>query len=222
MGGNGHQEVFQRSRQQMVEQQLRARGILDARVMQAFGRVPRHQFVPAEYRDDAYGDFPIPIGQDQTISQPYIVAAMIEPLQLQPADVVLEIGTGSGYETAILAELVHHVYSIERHERLAERARATLEGLGYRHATVFIGDGSAGLPDLAPFDAIIVSAAAPRFPYALFDQLRAGGRMMTPVGSAQAQELQLVRKLDNRPVISRLEGCRFVPLVGIAGFPPDR
>jgi protein-L-isoaspartate(D-aspartate) O-methyltransferase len=218
MGGNGQPEFFEVSRRKMVERQLHARGISDPRVLAAFARVPRHEFVPQDYRQDAYGDFPIPIGEGQTISQPYIVAAMIEPLGLQAGDLVLEIGTGSGYETAVLAELVRHVYSVERYEGLAGNARSTLERLGYQNVTIFIGDGSAGVPGLAPFDAVIVSAAAPRFPTPLFEQLREGGRMIMPVGTVHAQELQLARKVNGRPEIERLEGCRFVPLVGAEGF----
>jgi protein-L-isoaspartate(D-aspartate) O-methyltransferase len=221
MGGNGQPDRFAVARQNMVEQQLRQRGIADVRVLTAFGRVPRDEFVGEAHCAEAYGDFPIPIGEGQTISQPYIVAAMIEPLGLEASDVVLEIGTGSGYETAVLAEMVRQVYSIERHAELAQRAGSILERLGYRNVAIFIGDGSAGLPELGPFDGIVVSAASPRFPSALFEQLREGGRMITPVGSAQAQELQLITKARCQPVITRLEGCRFVPLVGTEGFPPD-
>jgi protein-L-isoaspartate(D-aspartate) O-methyltransferase len=220
MSGNGFPDRFAVARQKMVEQQLRRRGITHERVLASFARVPRQEFVAEEHREDSYGDFPIPIGEGQTISQPYIVAAMVESLGLQPSDIVLEIGTGSGYETAVLAEVVRQVYSVERHEPLAERARSTLERLGYRNAAIFIGDGSAGISGLGPFDAIIVSAAAPQFPSALFEQLREGGRMITPVGSAQAQELQLVRREEGRPVITKLEGCRFVPLIGAEGFAP--
>jgi protein-L-isoaspartate(D-aspartate) O-methyltransferase len=202
----------------MVEQQLRARGIRDERVLDAMARVPRHEFVPSEYRDEAYEDHPIAIGEGQTISQPFVVAAMLEALALRPEDVALEVGTGSGYETAVLAELVRSVYSIERIASLAERARGVLERLGYSNVTLVHGDGSQGLPEAAPFDAIVVSAAAPRVPRPLMDQLRDGGRLVIPVGGGFAQELQLVRKIGDRATTMYLDGVRFVPLIGREGF----
>jgi protein-L-isoaspartate(D-aspartate) O-methyltransferase len=207
-------DPFPFERQRMVETQLRARAIRDQRVLEAFARVPRHEFVPERYQDQAYEDHPIPIGLGQTISQPYIVALMLEALALQPMDKVLEIGTGSGYQTALLAELVSHVYSIERHAALAQSAERTLNKLGYTNTTVVVGDGSGGLPEAAPFDVIIVSAAAPELPPALVEQLGEGGRMIVPVGPSHAQELQLVRKQHGQLAISHLEACRFVPLVG--------
>jgi len=218
MNGSNSADDFSTLRGRMVAEQLRARGISDPRLLAAFSRVPRHVFVPAEQRDDAYEDYPLPIGEGQTISQPYIVAAMLAHVALQPSDIVLEIGTGSGFQTAVLAELVEHVYSIERYDALAERARAALAGLGYANATVFTGDGSAGLAELAPFDAVIVSAAAPRVTTEWFEQLREGGRIIAPIGAPQAQELQLVQKVNGQPVMTYLEGCRFVPLVGTEGF----
>jgi protein-L-isoaspartate(D-aspartate) O-methyltransferase len=202
----------------MVESQLRGRGIRDERVLAAMFRVPRHEFVSEEHRDQVYEDHPIPIGEGQTISQPYIVAIMLEALALTPSDIVLEIGTGSGYQTALLSELTRQVYSVERHEALARAARATLARLGFNNVEVFVGDGSRGLPDRAPFDAIVVSAAAPQIPPPLFEQLREGGRMVIPVGPAHAQELQLVRKHEGRPVVTSMEGCRFVPLIGSEGY----
>lgn len=202
----------------MVESQLRARGIRDERVLAAMFRVPRHEFVPEEYRDQAYEDHPIPIGEGQTLSQPYIVAVMLEALALESSDVVLEVGTGSGYQTALLAELTKQVYSVERHESLARAAQATLIRLGYTNVEIVLGDGSHGLPERAPFDAIVVSAAAPQIPPPLFEQLREGGRMVIPVGPAHAQELQLVRKQAGQPVVATLEGCRFVPLIGSEGY----
>jgi protein-L-isoaspartate(D-aspartate) O-methyltransferase len=205
-------------RRSMVESQLRARGIRDERVLAAMFQVPRHEFVSAEYRDQAYEDHPVPIGEGQTLSQPYIVAIMLEALALKPSDTVLEIGTGSGYQTALLAELTGQVYSVERHASLVRAAQATLARLGYKNVEVVLGDGSHGLPALAPFDAIIVSAAAPQIPPPLFEQLREGGRMVIPVGPAHAQELQLVRKQAGQPVIASLEGCRFVPLIGSEGY----
>jgi protein-L-isoaspartate(D-aspartate) O-methyltransferase len=213
-----HPDRFTVERQSMVESQLRARGIRDPRVLDAMARVPRHEFVAERYRDQAYEDHPIPIGEGQTVSQPYIVALMLETLSLEASSKVLEIGTGSGYQTAVLAELYGHVFSIERHAQLAREAEAALVRLGYRNVTVIVGDGSQGLPEFAPFDGIIVSAAAPRIPSALFEQLPEGGRMIIPVGPAEAQELQLVRKLEGQPTVDRLEGCRFVPLIGGQGY----
>jgi protein-L-isoaspartate(D-aspartate) O-methyltransferase len=205
----------------MVRDQLRQRGIRDERVLAAMERVPRHEFVPPRYMSDAYGDHPIPIGHGQTISQPYIVAAMLQALELLPGDKVLEVGTGSGYQTALLAELVAQVYSIERHAALAEQARATLERLGYRNVHVLHGDGSHGLPEGAPFNAITVGAAAPRVPPPLEQQLAEGGRMIIPVGGAPGQELQFIRRCDGQLQVQPMEGCRFVPLVGEEGFRDD-
>ena len=205
-------------RRSMVESQLRARGIRDERVLAAMSHIPRHEFVSAEHRDQVYEDHPIPIGEDQTLSQPYIVAVTLEALTLDLADAVLEIGTGSGYQTALLSELTRHVYSVERHASLARAAEVTLARLGYVNIDVLVGDGSRGLPEHAPFDAIVVSAAAPQIPPPLFEQLLEGGRMVIPVGPAHAQELQLVRKQAGRPVVINLEGCRFVPLIGSEGY----
>lgn len=198
----------------MIEAQLRARGVLDPRVLEAMSRVPRHEFVPPSRRAEAYEDRPLPIGESQTISQPLIVAVALQYLSLAPTDRVLEVGTGSGYQTALLAELSRHVYSVERHASLANAARQTLLRLGYRNLTISIGDGSRGLADEAPFDAIMVSAAAPHIPSSLFDQLKEAGRMVIPVGPEEAQQLQLVEKKNGAPVITVLEPCRFVPLIG--------
>ena len=211
-------DLFLAQRRDMVGSQLRARGIRDERVLAAMSHVPRHEFVPVEFRDQVYEDHPIPIGEGQTVSQPYIVAIMLQALALDPSDTVLEIGTGSGYQTALLAELTRQVYSVERHASLARTAEATLRRLGYSNVQVLLGDGTNGLPDHAPFDAIVVSAAAPQIPPPLFEQLCDGGRMVIPVGPAPAQELQLVRKKAGQPVISSLEGCRFVPLIGSKGY----
>jgi protein-L-isoaspartate(D-aspartate) O-methyltransferase len=212
-------DAFLAQRRSMVESQLRARGIRDERVLAAMFRVPRHEFVSAEYRDQVYEDHPIPIGEGQTLSQPYIVAVMLEALALDPSDSVLEIGTGSGYQTALLTELAKQVYSVERHASLAHDARATLARLGYSDVEVALGDGSHGLAERAPFDAIVVSAAAPQIPPPLFEQMREGGRMVIPVGPAHAQELQLVRKQAGKLIVANLEGCRFVPLIGSEGYP---
>ena len=202
----------------MVEWQLRDRGIQDQRVLAAMARVPRHEFVAAEYRAEAYEDHPLPIGEGQTLSQPYIVAIMLAALALDPSATVLEIGTGSGYQTALLAELAKQVYSVERLPHLAQSAATILSRLGYRNATVVVGDGSLGLPEHAPYDAIVVSAAAPRIPQPLFDQLREAGYMIIPVGPAHAQELRLITKREGLAVSTTLDGCRFVPLVGRAGY----
>ena len=201
------------ARQLMVDSQLRDRGISDPRVLHAMLRVPRHRFVPEPYRGQAYEDHPLPIGDNQTISQPYIVALMLDSLQLAPTDKVLEVGTGSGYVTALLAELAQQVFSIERHPALAEGAREVLAELGYNNARVFTGDGALGLPAYAPFDAILVSAAAPDLPSALLAQLSDSGRMIVPVGSADSQQLQFIRAVDGQQVVSLREHVRFVPLV---------
>ncbi len=197
----------------MVETQLRARGIRDLRLLQAMADIPRHEFVDPRYRDQAYEDHPLPIDAGQTISQPYIVALMLELLQLDPSSKVLEIGTGSGYQAAVLSQLAGHVYTMERHPELARQAAETLSRLGLTNVGVLTGDGSLGLAEQAPFDAIVVAAAAAQIPPALFEQLREGGRMIIPVGPPEAQELQLVRKQGGTAMISMREGCRFVPLI---------
>jgi protein-L-isoaspartate(D-aspartate) O-methyltransferase len=200
-------------RQQMVDRQLRARGIADERVLSAMSRVPRHLFAPESYRAQAYEDHPLPIAEGQTISQPYIVALMLEALTLSPTDKVLEIGTGSGYVTALLAEMVSPIVSIERHAALADSARSLLAELGYRNVRVVVGDGSRGFLESAPYDAILVSAAAPELPQELVDQLGDDGRMIIPLGSGEAQQLQFIHK-ENGQIIGRLrELCRFVPLI---------
>jgi len=211
-------DAFATRRFAMVTLQLRDRGIRDERVLAAMARVPRHEFVSPERMAEAYGDHPLPIAEGQTISQPYIVAAMLEALALRPEDSVLEVGAGSGYQTAVLCELCRQVYGIERHPKLYESAQATLSRLGYKNFSLRAGDGSAGWPEAAPFDGIVVSAAVPRVPVTLFEQLREGGRLILPVGSQISQELQLIRKLSGVATVTRLDGCRFVPLVGSSGF----
>jgi protein-L-isoaspartate(D-aspartate) O-methyltransferase len=201
------------ARHRMVDSQLRARGISDPRVLDAMDRVARHEFVPETYRTQAYEDHPLPIGDGQTISQPYVVAVMLESLQLAPKDSVLEIGTGSGYVTALLAELAGQVFSIERHAQLAASARTLLAVFGYTNARVFTGDGTLGLPACAPFDAILVSAAALHVPPALVSQLRDGGRMIIPIGSPDAQQLHFIRVHNSQTVVSLRELVRFVPLI---------
>lgn len=198
----------------MVRTQLAERDIRDARVLDAMRTVPRHEFVPESLRESAYEDHPLPIGEGQTISQPYIVAAMLERLNLQPEDRVLEIGTGSGYVTALLSLLCDEVYSVERHANLAAAAQRTLQKLNYLNVTIKVGDGRQGWPEHAPFDAILVSAATAEIPPALFAQLREGGGMILPFGPAVSQELQLITKVEGCPNVTILEGCRFVPLVG--------
>jgi protein-L-isoaspartate(D-aspartate) O-methyltransferase len=204
----------------MVEEQLRARGIGDGRVLAAMGKVPREEFISADDAKNAYGDFPLPIGEGQTISQPYIVAAMIEALEVRPEDRVLEVGTGTGYQAAILGELAKEVWSIERHAELADRAREILQMLGYANVHVVTGDGSLGLAEHAPYDKILVAAAAPRVPETLVAQLADGGRLVIPVGTRQEQQVLVVRKMGEETVITQREGCRFVPLVGEQGWEP--
>ncbi|MGD0569628.1 MAG: protein-L-isoaspartate(D-aspartate) O-methyltransferase [Candidatus Sulfotelmatobacter sp.] len=201
------------ARQVMVDSQLRARGISDARVLDAMLRVPRHLFVPEAQRACAYEDHPLPIGESQTISQPYVVALMLESLQLTATDKVLEVGTGSGYVTALLAEIAAQVFSIERHPALADSARDVLAALGYTNIQVFTGDGTLGLSAAAPFDAILVSAAAPAVPPAPLTQLREGGRMIIPVGYTDDQQLQFIRMINGQPVVQSRESVRFVPLI---------
>jgi protein-L-isoaspartate(D-aspartate) O-methyltransferase len=214
MGSPSQYDSTQRQREEMVRKQLADRGIRDVRVLGAMRRVPRHKFVREALQQDAYEDYPLPIGEGQTISQPYIVAAMLEHLALEPTDRVLEIGTGSGYVTALLSVLSAEVYSVERHAQLAFLAESTLHRLDYRNAKVRVGDGSQGWAEYAPFDAILVSAATAVMPLALFAQLREGGRMMVPVGPPYSQELQLISRVNGQPEVKILEGCRFVPLVG--------
>ena len=192
------------------------RGIVDARVLAAMRKVPRERFVPENLRERSYGDHPLPIGYDQTISQPYIVAFMTEQLRPRAEDRVLEIGTGSGYQAAILAELVKEVYSIEIVEPLARSAEATLAQLGYKNVHVKAGDGYKGWPEHAPFDAVMVTCAPDHIPQPLVDQLKEGGRMMIPVGKAGAQELFWLQKKDGKMKRQSVIPVRFVPMTGEA------
>jgi len=212
-------QPFLAERSAMVEDQLRRRGISDERLLAAMRRVPRHEFISQEQWEQAYADHPITIPEQQTTSQPYIIAAMIQAAEIKPGDKVLEIGAGSGYQTALLAELAAQVIALERYSTLADSAQATLQRLGYRNVVVVEGDGTLGWEPAAPYDAMIVSAAAPRIPPALLEQLAIGGRLVIPIGDAQQQTLQLFRKQPDA-AISRtmLEGCRFVPLIGRHGF----
>ncbi|HEY6268468.1 MAG TPA: protein-L-isoaspartate(D-aspartate) O-methyltransferase [Candidatus Acidoferrum sp.] len=205
-------------RLEMIEKQLGRRGITNPAVLAAILAVPRHEFVPAEIRSSAYEDAPLPIGGGQTISQPYIVAAMTAALHLRAGDRVLEIGTGCGYQAAVLASLAGDVFTIERRPELASGASARLARLGYANAHVHCGDGTLGLPEFAPFDAILVAAAAPAIPKPLLAQLAEGGRMILPVGDAEHQELQLIEKHGDAFPTKTLESCRFVPLVGYHGW----
>jgi protein-L-isoaspartate(D-aspartate) O-methyltransferase len=203
-------------RQRMVQEQLMSRGIHDKRVLTAMSKVPREEFVPQNSRGGSYTDQPLPIGYDQTISQPYVVAFMTEHLRLQPGDRVLEIGTGSGYQAAILAELVAEVYTIEIIEPLAKRAEATLQRLGYKNVHVKAGDGYKGWPDHAPFDAITVTCAPDHVPQPLIDQLKEGGRMIIPVGGFGDQELYLLEKKNGQLQRRAVLPVRFVPMTGEA------
>jgi len=208
----------EQKRHLMVKKQIEARNITDKLVLEAMRKVPRHVFVPSEYEQSAYEDRPLPIGFGQTISQPYMVALMTEALCLKGDEKVLEVGTGSGYQAAILAEIVDHVVTIERIPELAARASEILRNLGYGNVEVLVGDGSKGYPPRAPYDAIIVTAGAPRIPDALVEQLAEGGRLVIPVGSGFHQTLTRLTKKQGGNDIEHLEGCIFVPLVGECGW----
>ena len=202
----------------MVQRQLRERDITDERVLAAMERVPRELFVPSELRDRAYEDAALPIGGGQTISQPYMVARICEALALGGRERVLDVGTGSGYQAAVIAELAAEVDTIERIEQLADLARASLVAAGYGRVRVHVGDGTRGLPERAPFDAIAVAAAAPELPQTLYDQLKPRGRLVVPVGRRRVQRLEVVVRSPEGPAVVRSVPCRFVPLVGDEGF----
>lgn len=202
----------------MVERQIRARGVSDPLVLAAMRRVPRHLFVPEENAGAAYDDRPLPIGQGQTISQPYMVASMTESLKLGGGEKVLEIGTGSGYQSAILAEIADHVVTVERKQDLQKAAARLLRELGYVNIEAVVGDGSRGYPDRAPYDAIIVTAGAPGVPEALVEQLAPGGRLVIPVGNSFHQTLTRVTRTGQGVETEKLEGCVFVPLIGEQGW----
>ncbi|MEW6101834.1 MAG: protein-L-isoaspartate(D-aspartate) O-methyltransferase [Candidatus Omnitrophota bacterium] len=209
---------FEALKKRMVEEQLIRREIKGERVLQAFRRVERHKFVPEEFRPSSYADFPIPIGEGQTISQPYIVALMTECLALKGDEKVLEIGTGSGYQTAILAELAKEVYSIERFESLAKKAESTLNGLGYKNIKIKVGDGSLGWQEETPFDRIIITAASPRIPLPLSEQLKENGKIVVPLGETFSQVLTVAEKKESKLESIQVCGCVFVPLVGKYGW----
>ena len=222
-GGPGEDE-FAAQRAEMIEKQLRRRGIIDSGVLAAMAAVRREEFVPNEFRARAYEDAPLPIGEGQTISQPYIVAVMTASLHLTGSERVLEIGTGCGYQAAILSHLAKIVFTIESRSQLAAAATARLDRLGYKNVHVHCGDGTLGLAEFAPFDAILVAAAAPVVPEPLRSQLAEDGRMILPVGDAENQELRLIERLGNSFNTRTLDSCRFVPLIGFHGWkePPAR
>ncbi len=213
---------YERLREEMVQQQIAARGITDVNVLAAFRKVPRHLFVSEALRDQAYGDYPLPIGEQQTISQPYIVAEMTQALELKKDDRVLEIGTGSGYQAAILAEIVYRVYTIERIRTLYVQTRKLLDKLQYHSIVMRCSDGTSGWQDEGPFDAIIVTAGAPEVPERMLDQLVEGGRMVVPVGNQHSQELIKLTKNKSGIQKSNLGGCRFVKLIGAHGWKENR
>jgi protein-L-isoaspartate(D-aspartate) O-methyltransferase len=206
------------ARRRMVELQLRRRDIVDEAVLRAMERVPRELFVPETERARAYDDAALPLPHGQTISQPYMVARIAEALAVRPGDRVLDVGTGSGYQAAVLAELGTEVITIERIPELAERARASLAEAGYPNVEVVVGDGTLGVPERAPFDAIAVAAAAPELPETLYEQLRPRGRLVVPVGGQRAQRLEVIIRSPEGPAVVHSVSCRFVPLLGEEGF----
>jgi protein-L-isoaspartate(D-aspartate) O-methyltransferase len=210
---------FEKERREMIEVQLQRRGIRDERVLEAMFQVPRHEFVPPTFLRASYDDRPLPIGQTETISQPYIVAAMTQAARVESGDKALEVGTGSGYQAAILAYLGAKVWTIERNQELAASARERLKRLGFSEIEVICGDGSEGLPAAAPFQVILVTAAAPDVPATLLGQLADGGRMVIPVGDLIHQDLLLILKHDQQVARRVLDPCQFVPLIGKQGWP---
>jgi protein-L-isoaspartate(D-aspartate) O-methyltransferase len=210
---------WEEERRDMVERQLRRRRIRDPRLLDAFLAVPRHRFVPASHRDEAYQDHPVPIARGQTISQPYMVAWMTQELGLGGGERVLEVGTGSGYQAAILAHLARELYTVERVAELSGQAERLLAELGYRNVGFRVGDGTLGWREQAPYDAVLVTAAAPRVPAALTEQLAEGGRLVMPVGGRSGQQLTLLEKRGGKTRRRRLGGCMFLPLIGEQGWP---
>ncbi len=217
-GKKGVPRDYQKERLIMVDEQLRRRGISDRRVLEAMAKIPRHLFVLEDYQDSAYEDRPLPIGEGQTISQPYMVAIMTQSLELEGRERVLEIGTGSGYQTAVLAELAQKVFTIERIPTLTERARKVLGDLGYSNISFFSGDGSRGWPEEAPFDGIMVTAGSPDVPPTLKSQLPKGGRLVIPTGPRFTQTLYKLTREGDRFTEEEVTGCVFVPLVGDYGW----
>ena len=213
---------YKKLRERMVRDYFIARGITDQRVLAAFYKVEREKFVPSEVRNNAYEDFPLSIGEGQTISQPYMVALMTQSLELKGDEKILEIGTGSGYQTAILAELAREVYSVERIRVLAERAKKFLEKLGYNNINILISDGTLGWEESSPYDKILVTAGAREIPQPLIDQLEDGGVMVIPVGNSYSQDLEVVMKRKNHIKTVTVEKCVFVPLIGKHGWDEER
>jgi protein-L-isoaspartate(D-aspartate) O-methyltransferase len=214
----GMTEKYEAIREKMIQEQLVSRHIHNQRVLEAMRRVPRHMFVPDDMKQNAYDDRPLPIGKDQTISQPYMVALMVQALELTGSEKVLEIGTGSGYETAVLAEVCGQVFSIERFAELAVNAQALLTALGYRNVCIKIGDGTLGWSEHAPYDAIVISASSPQIPRPLLEQMEAGGVFVLPIGEEQLQTLVRLRKTDEGLREEYLGECRFVKLRGAHGW----
>ncbi len=212
---------YEEQRQQMVQRQLISRHICDSRVIKAFGKVPREEFIPKKNCQNAYGDYPLPIGEGQTISQPFMVALMTQALELKRDDCVLEIGTGSGYQVAILAEIAKKVFTVERFSKLSERAQVTLKKLGYKNIFFHVGDGTCGWPQHSPYQAIVVTAGAPHIPSPLIEQLSGGGRIVIPVGGTFGQTLIRARKSIGSVEEERICGCVFVPLIGKFGWHKD-
>ena len=210
---------FATARARMVERQLRRRGIGDERVLAAMEAVPREEFVPGPVRGRAYADSALSIGEEQTISQPWIVAAICQAMELSGSELVLEVGTGSGYSAAVLSLLAGHVVSVERHRALSESAGRVLRSLGVSNVELVVGDGSLGAPDRAPFDAIAVHATAPAAPPALLDQLAGSGRLVVPIASREADMLTVLRRQGEEVASETIGPCRFVPLIGEEGFP---
>jgi protein-L-isoaspartate(D-aspartate) O-methyltransferase len=209
---------YDRKREEMVRSQIEARGVRDPRVLSAFRAVPRHLFVSEALREQAYGDYPLPIGEQQTISQPYIVAEMTQALELGPDDRVLEIGTGSGYQAAILAQIVYRVYTVERKRALYMQTRNLFDKLNYHNIVTKYADGTKGWQEESPFDAIVVTAGAPELPEVLITQLAEGGRLVVPVGNQHTQELIKICREKGDVQQTNLGGCRFVKLVGEHGW----
>jgi protein-L-isoaspartate(D-aspartate) O-methyltransferase len=216
---DGSMQDWERELDDLIEFELKPSGITDERVLAAMRKVKRHKFIPETLRNRAYGNYPLPIGDNQTISQPYIVGLMTQALEIRKTDKVLEIGTGSGYQAAILAELAEIVYTIERLDTLSSKARTNLYSQGYDNIYLIVGDGTLGLPEYAPYDKIIVTAAAPKATETLLSQLKGGGKMVVPVGNRSIQDLKLIEKaLNGRIYKKSLGGCRFVPLIGKEGW----
>jgi protein-L-isoaspartate(D-aspartate) O-methyltransferase len=215
---NGSSTKFAEERRLMVESQIRKRGVIEERVLRAMATVPRHEFVPANWINLAYADEPLPIGYGQTISQPYIVAAMVAALGLTGSEIVLEIGTGCGYQAAVVSLLAREVHTVELLAELAQSAAERLQRLGYANVHVHCGDGTLGWPSFGPYDAILIAAAAPSVPEPLLRQLADGGRLIAPVGEEDKQELRLVTRREGKLLLKQCGSCRFVPLMGEHGW----